>query len=411
MRTEINYAELKLNKKSPEPLHMQLSKELHRQIRLLQPNSQANLLSERKLSELLMLDRSTTHRAYVELKKAGLLVKGPNKTLCVAADARQKLRQPFPNIGIVIPERFSDFIDHNQQIPMLYMRGIFDRAAELNISTLMVQLPPYDASESHIREFLDSVIGRLSGVIHLGSRKSPNDQPLLSLLEYTEVPQIFISGYPRYQHIGAVYGDVAIGAQSLCEQLREMGHKHIGVISYMTEASEKPFDHIFCYECNNRTENMLRYFKNYAFVCKDEWQLYDCESKRQIKEKLQKLEELPTAFWCVNDETARLTVEALVELDLRVPEDISVIGYDGEIAVGMYEGLTTIKLPFYAIGNKSVDLLHEYYENGIDENNRTVKLPTSLILRNTLASAARKSTLSRHSKAKLYKDKLQPTGV
>ncbi len=410
MRTEINYAELKLDKESPEPLHLQLSKELHRQIRLLQPNSRANLLSERKLSDLLVLDRSTTHRAYSELKKAGLLSQGPNKTLCVAADARQKTRLPFPNIGIIIPERFSDFIDRNSQVPMLYMRGIFDRAAELNISTLMVQLPPYDADEKHIRDFLSTVIGRLSGVIHLGHRKSPNDMPMQRLFKHTEVPQIFISGYPEYPHIGAVYGDVATGAQSLCEQLREMGHKSVGIVSFLGNASARMHDSIFCYECSDRVKIMMDYFKIYGFNCRPEWQLYDCEARKQIKAKLQELDELPTVFWCINDEAARMTIDALTELGVRVPEDVSVVGFDGETMAGKYDGLTTIKLPFYAIGSKSVDLLHEYYENGINDHNRTVKLPTSLILRNSLMQAARKPASVNKSKP-YYKENLQPKGA
>lgn len=392
MRAEINYQELKLNKTSPEPLHMQLSKELHRQIRLLKPNANAKLLSERKLSELLALDRSTTHRAYSELKKAGLLSKGPNKTLCVASDIRRKLRQPFPNIGIVIPERFSDFIDHNQQISMRYLRGIFDRAAELNISTLMVQLPPPDMTEEHMQEFLQSVIGRLSGVIHLGDRKFTDDHPLQQLFEYTEVPQVFISGYPDYSHIGAVVGDSSAGAVSLCEHLRETGHNDIGLVSFLGSPDGQTHPHNFHYECDTRCKTMLECFQRYGLNCPEEWQLYNCGNRRQIKitlEKLQTGNRLPTVFWCINDETAYMTIEALKELGLRVPEDISVVGYDGE-GTGAGSTLTTIKLPFYAIGSKSVDLLQEYYEKGMNEENRMVKLPTSLVLGNSLGPATRK---------------------
>lgn len=392
MRDEINYQELKLSKTSPEPLHMQLSKELHRQIRLLKPDAKVNLLSERKLSELLTLDRSTTHRAYTELKKAGLLTKGSNKTLCVMSDVRQKLRQPFPSIGIVLPERFSDFIDHNQQISMLYMRGIFDRAAELNISTLMVQLPPPNTSGEHMQEFLRSVIGRLSGVIHLGDRKLTDDLPLQQLFEYTEVPQIFISGYSGYNHIMAVVGDPTAGALALCEHLRETGHDDIGLVSFLGSSDVQSPPHNFYYECGNRAKTMLECFRRYGFNCPDKWQLYNCNNRRQIKTSLEKLlanDHLPSVFWCINDGTAHMTIEVLKELGLQVPGDISVVGYDGE-TTGEGSTLTTIKLPFYAIGSKSVNMLQEYYEKGINEKNRTVKLSTSLILGGSLATITRK---------------------
>ena len=394
---DIDYCQLKLDKNAAEPLHLQLNRELSRQMRGLPPNCEVKLLSERKLSELLRLDRSTTHRAYSELKKARLIEMRSNRSLYVARDVRRKLQQPFPNIGIVIPERFSEFIDHNQQIPMYYLKGIFDQTGDSNISTIMLQLPPVDAPEDYIQQYLQEVVGRLNGVIHLGDRGYPNDPPLEMLFECTTVPQIFISGFSRRPHIGMIYGDIISGGQSLCEQLRELGHRRVGIISFFSKMEQLNFKRHFYYECFNRIEKMLAIFQEYEMVCRPEWQLYldrDLPSIGRRLSELQKNNLLPTAFWCVNDVTARETIRALNALGFRVPEDISVIGFDGENFNGQEPELTTIKLPFYAIGSRAVRLLQEYNESGISRSNREVKLPTSLVMCRTLGPAASRSLRS-----------------
>ena len=102
---------------------------------------------------------------------------------------------------------------------------------------------------------------------------------------------------------------------------------------------------------------------------------------------------LPTVFWCHNDEVARWCIEALNQLGLSVPQDISVVGFDGTSASKEDDNLTTIALPFYAIGHRAVLQLLEYYEHGINDTNRTVYLQTFLISKGTLSYA-------NHSKCK-----------
>ncbi len=64
----------------------------------------------------------------------------------------------------------------------------------------------------------------------------------------------------------------------------------------------------------------------------------------------------PTAIFCANDRTAVGCYEALKELGLRIPEDISVIGYDDdEVARHLTPRLSTMVLPHRAMGRWAVD--------------------------------------------------------
>ena len=67
----------------------------------------------------------------------------------------------------------------------------------------------------------------------------------------------------------------------------------------------------------------------------------------------------PTAVFCANDRTAWGAYQALTELGLRIPADVSVVGFDNqeELAPFLRPGLTTMDLPFRRMGHHAVDLL------------------------------------------------------
>ena len=69
----------------------------------------------------------------------------------------------------------------------------------------------------------------------------------------------------------------------------------------------------------------------------------------------------PTAIFCANDLMAAGSIEALRELGLRVPADISVIGYDNrELAQYTHPPLTTIVLPHFEMGAQAAAYLIEH---------------------------------------------------
>ena len=85
---QLNYEEITLDKEKSSPLYLQLADELRRQIGTVSLNSSERLISERKLSERLGVDRTTVNKAYCELLKEGLLTQRSARTLCISAEAR-----------------------------------------------------------------------------------------------------------------------------------------------------------------------------------------------------------------------------------------------------------------------------------------------------------------------------------
>jgi LacI family transcriptional regulator len=68
------------------------------------------------------------------------------------------------------------------------------------------------------------------------------------------------------------------------------------------------------------------------------------------------LERPPTAIFCGNDKMALGCYEALKELGKRIPDDVSVIGFDDEEISGhLMPALTTLKFPRHQMGSWAVE--------------------------------------------------------
>jgi LacI family transcriptional regulator len=67
----------------------------------------------------------------------------------------------------------------------------------------------------------------------------------------------------------------------------------------------------------------------------------------------------PTAIFCANDRTAWGAYQALESLGLQVPRDVSIVGFDNQETLAPYlrPALTTVELPFVAMGRRAVDIL------------------------------------------------------
>ena len=86
----------------------------------------------------------------------------------------------------------------------------------------------------------------------------------------------------------------------------------------------------------------------------------------------------PTAIFCANDIMALGCFEALKEIGLRIPDDVSVIGYDDrELAQYMHPPLTTILLPHMEMGSFAAEYL-------IEQNARPMSRPTQVKIEGNL---------------------------
>lgn len=93
-----------------------------------------------------------------------------------------------------------------------------------------------------------------------------------------------------------------------------------------------------------------------------------------------------TAVFCANDELALGLIRAMHEQGRRVPQDVSVVGFDG-LSVGEYSfpPLTTVRQNFKRHGREMVELVLEQTASGTLDSSRSVIIPTELVVRGSTA--------------------------
>ena len=95
-------------------------------------------------------------------------------------------------------------------------------------------------------------------------------------------------------------------------------------------------------------------------------------------------EKPPTAIFCYNDLVAIGVVKALLELNIKVPEEVSVIGFDNiDFSEYVRIPLTTIQMPAYEIGRAATKLLIKQIANSTRLLNEKIILEHELVLRSS----------------------------
>ena len=109
------------------------------------------------------------------------------------------------------------------------------------------------------------------------------------------------------------------------------------------------------------------------------------EEALEITKEIMSLSEPPDAIFAVNDLTAIGALKVLRQLNVRVPENVSVIGFtDGLVATVTDPPLTTVSQHGFEIGKKATEMLLRRI-NALEEDYpaSTEIIPTELIIRGT----------------------------
>ncbi len=101
------------------------------------------------------------------------------------------------------------------------------------------------------------------------------------------------------------------------------------------------------------------------------------------------LPEPPTAIFAANDSSAFGVMEAVRDRHLRIPDDISVVGFDDLTAAAhVHPPLTTVHQPLERIGRTAAEMILEYIQDP-ELPPRIVELPTELVIRGSCQSLER----------------------
>jgi LacI family transcriptional regulator len=209
------------------------------------------------------------------------------------------------------------------------------------------------------------------------------DRRLMAQLVTEQVPVVMVSCWDDYADCVAV--DDAAGLELAVGHLAELGHRQI---AYLTdERVENTTRRI-------RLDGFQRALLRHGLEFHPDWVMHgdglDGGDRSDNFVDVVERGGLPGAIVATNDNIAIALIEQLESRGWRVPEDVSVVGFDGSRVAALHRiGLTTIGQPIQQLAELSVDLLLDRVHGGIPRERRHIRLEPKLIVRTSTAPPAR----------------------
>jgi LacI family transcriptional regulator len=151
----------------------------------------------------------------------------------------------------------------------------------------------------------------------------------------------------------ASLGDDRLGAHLATRHLLDLGHRRIGLVCgppYASSARDRQDGYRAALaEAGVAVDETLRAGDSFSM-----------EAGERAGRALLDRPDRPTAIFAVNDNTAIGVLAAAHALGLRIPDDLSLVGYnDIPIVSRLPVPLTTVRVPFRQIAGSALELLHE----------------------------------------------------
>ncbi|KAB3534790.1 LacI family transcriptional regulator [Alkaliphilus pronyensis] len=264
-------------------------------------------------------------------------------------------------IGIMIPDISNQFYPE-------VVRGVEDIANMYNYNIFLCNTDLDDEKEM---QYFDALAEKqVDGIIFMGNIVS---EELYSKIKFYNIPLVLIGA--DYEDLPSVTINNTEAAYTVVKYLIEKGHKRIGMIT------GKKHDPV----------TGVTRLKGYKDALKESGLLFDEEliieggyrfkSGYEAAKRLLELENKPTAIFVANDEMALGVTRLALEMNIKVPEDLAIIGFDNiDMSQKFYPALTTVAQPMYEMGAIGMRVLTKILKDEPIDTNK-VLLNYSLIER------------------------------
>ena len=283
--------------------------------------------------------------------------------------ARELTHKKSATIGVVVPSI------NNMFFPEV-ITGI-ENSLKLNSLSLVLACSNNDKDQE--KSCINNLLSRnVSGIIVV----DPNTDNVKSKFYHNiskQTPFVFVNGHSVSTNISSVINDEAMGAGMALNYLLENNHKDIlfvrGKDSYSYDVKEKVYKETMTDLNNFKPENIINIGNGNSGETVD--------NTINIFLDILKTSSATAAFAC-NDLMAVGVLNACKKLNLDVPKDLSIIGYDNiDLSKFVEPKLTTIDQNMFLLGTNAATLLLEKIEYDNSYSKRII-LINSLIERDTV---------------------------
>ncbi|MGX7826410.1 LacI family DNA-binding transcriptional regulator [Actinokineospora sp. 24-640] len=288
---------------------------------------------------------------------------------------RQKRQAKAPLLEVVFHEIAGPY-------PVAVLNGVERAARGHGLSIVLTQL---QGRHEPGRSWTDTVLTRRpTGVVMVFSELTASQQVQLA---NREIPFVLVDPTGEPDHgVPSVGADNWSGGLAATRHLVGLGHRRIAIITglpHLLSARARIDGHRAALDEAGLPADP-------ALVREGSFQIAD--GYRQTR-ALMRLPDPPTAIFASNDGEALGVYQAAHALGLRIPDDLSVVGFDDlPPAEIMIPALTTVRQPLGEMAATATELVVEL-SKGMRARSHRVVLPTELVVRASTAAPRRRLTL------------------
>lgn len=233
-----------------------------------------------------------------------------------------------------------------------------------------------EGDNERMRESINTLLQkRVDGLILMCS--SLEGERIDVFEQYPDIPVVVMDWGPMLFTSDKIQDNSLRGGYLAAKYLIESGHQQIGCIT----------GPLVKHQAQMRYEGYKRALNEAGLGFNSNWIIeadFECEGGYEAFNKMLAKGPMPSSIFVCNDMMAMGVINAANEKGIRIPHDLSIIGYDDiHIAKFMSPSLTTIHQPKYRLGKAAVEALLNRLEKGAIDA-QVVQLEPTLVERSTV---------------------------
>ena len=300
-----------------------------------------------------------------------------NKVLEIAADlnyrpninARSLSTKKSYNLGLILDyldPYFSDIVN-----------SIEKSSREKNYNLILSML-----NNKSFEEIINNLLyqSSIEGILIGGTKKLIKKNKIFNKLKKLNVPIVLIAHY--FTDIPSINIDDFKGGYLAAEHLVELGHQRIAIITGPDYKDRKDSRQRLMGYKKALADNSVELKEEYIYEGN-----YSYHSGYQNMKKILSMSELPSAVFASEDQMALGALKAAYEMKVKIPQEISLVGFDN-IIQSRYStpSLTTISQPKREMGRSAINLLVDLIENKEARSSKQQLFNPKLVIRESTNS-------------------------
>lgn len=248
------------------------------------------------------------------------------------------------------------FTDITNPFFTILARGVEDTASKAGFNVIFCNTDESQEEEdNYIQLLLQKQVDGILLVPAVSNTKS------IELIQEQKTPLVILDRRVSNARVDIVRGDSEGGAYQLTEFLINLGHRRIAILSGprdVSTAEDRVQGYIRAMKDNGLEDNIQFSYGNFT-------QKSGYAVAREVFSKDPK----PTAVFAANNMIAFGLLKALLDMDLKVPDDVAIVSFD-DIPDNLTHApfFTVVRQPPYDYGKKATELLIARIKNGSDQD-------------------------------------------